>query len=203
MRDTSSRCKHSEAKSNGRTLITFGGRAAGRSRSRQRGVVAPLKLLDFLRATSAALLGEPHAGVRFGHSFALTVNRSCRSSSSTTDPSGLRLAELNRRYGAPADRRLDHSGATIESGIDLGRRMGTPQLTVLTAPLLPTSSVRQEGKTANGRGVAERRPAVAIRILGSYGATTEDADVGRFLDCSPSRRRRDRSLEALEGRRPQ
>ena len=35
-------------------------------------------------------------------------------------------------------------------GVDLGRRMGTPQLFALTTPLLTTASGEKMGKTAKG-----------------------------------------------------
>jgi tyrosyl-tRNA synthetase len=68
----------------------------------------------------------------------------------------------------------------IVTGIDLGRRMGTPQLYALTAPLLTTASGAKMGKTAAG--------AVWLNadMLSPYGywqfwRNTEDGDVGRFL----------------------
>ena len=64
--------------------------------------------------------------------------------------------------------------------MDLGRRMGTPQLFALTAPLLTTASGAKMGKTAAG--------AVWLNadMLSPYGywqfwRNTEDGDVARFL----------------------
>jgi tyrosyl-tRNA synthetase len=57
---------------------------------------------------------------------------------------------LNQRY----DCRLQMGGSdqwgNIVNGIDLGRRMGTPQLHALTTPLITTSSGEKMGKTASG-----------------------------------------------------
>jgi tyrosyl-tRNA synthetase len=59
-------------------------------------------------------------------------------------------AVLNQRY----DCRLQMGGSdqwgNIVNGIDLGRRMGTPQLHALTTPLITTSSGEKMGKTASG-----------------------------------------------------
>src|ERR1700694_5619767 len=58
-------------------------------------------------------------------------------------------AVLNQRY----DCRLQMGGSdqwgNIVNGIDLGRRMGTPQLHALTTPLITTSSGEKMGKTAS------------------------------------------------------
>src|SRR6266853_331866 len=72
---------------------------------------------------------------------------------------------LNQRY----DCRLQMGGSdqwgNIVNGIDLGRRMGTPQLHALTTPLITTSSGEKMGKTASG----------AVWL------NSDDADVARFL----------------------
>ncbi len=72
---------------------------------------------------------------------------------------------LNQRY----DCRLQMGGSdqwgNIVNGIDLGRRMGTPQLHALTTPLITTSSGEKMGKTASRRGLAERRHEEPLRIL--------------------------------------
>jgi len=87
---------------------------------------------------------------------------------------------LNKRY----DCRLQMGGSdqwgNIVNGIDLGRRMGTPQLHALTTPLITTSSGEKMGKTASG----------AIWLNGDmkspyeywqFWRNTGDADVERFL----------------------
>ena len=60
------------------------------------------------------------------------------------------FVELNRRH----DCRLQMGGSdqwgNIVSGVDLGRRAGTPDLYALTSPLLATASGAKMGKTASG-----------------------------------------------------
>src|SRR6202142_1878055 len=60
------------------------------------------------------------------------------------------FVELSRRV----DCRLQMGGSdqwgNIINGVDLGRRMGTPQLFALTTPLLTTASGEKMGKTAKG-----------------------------------------------------
>ncbi len=88
--------------------------------------------------------------------------------------------ELARRY----DCRLQMGGSdqwgNIVSGVDLGRRMGLPDLYALTTPLLATASGAKMGKTAEGAVWLE------AEMLSPYGywqywRNAEDADVGRFL----------------------
>ncbi|MEA2940728.1 MAG: tyrosyl-tRNA synthetase [Bradyrhizobium sp.] len=59
-------------------------------------------------------------------------------------------AVLNQRY----DCRLQMGGSdqwgNIVNGIDLGRRMGTPQLHAMTTPLITTAGGAKMGKTASG-----------------------------------------------------
>ena len=90
------------------------------------------------------------------------------------------FVELNRRYGCILQMGGSDQWGNIVTGIDLGRRMGTPQLYALTAPLLTTSSGAKMGKTAAG--------AVWLNadMLSPYGywqfwRNTEDGDVTRFL----------------------
>src|ERR1700720_847466 len=74
-------------------------------------------------------------------------------------------AVLNQRY----DCRLQMGGSdqwgNIGNGIDLGRRMGTPQLHALATPLITTSSGEKMGNTASG----------AVWL------NADRADVARFL----------------------
>jgi tyrosyl-tRNA synthetase len=87
------------------------------------------------------------------------------------------FVELARRH----DCRLQMGGSdqwgNIVSGIDLGRRMGTPRL---TCPLLTTSSGAKMGKTASGAVWlnADRLPAYEYW---QYWRNCEDADIARFL----------------------
>jgi tyrosyl-tRNA synthetase len=93
---------------------------------------------------------------------------------------GYDFVELNRRY----DCRLQMGGSdqwgNIVSGIDLGHRMGTPQLYALTTPLLTTSSGAKMGKTASG-AVWLNEEAFSPYEFWQYWRNTEDADVKKFL----------------------
>ena len=68
----------------------------------------------------------------------------------------------------------------IVNGIDLGHRLGTPQLYALTSPLLTTSSGAKMGKTASGAVwlAADMLPPYEFW---QYWRNTEDADVERFM----------------------
>ena len=90
------------------------------------------------------------------------------------------FVEINRRYDCLLQMGGSDQWGNIVTGMDLGRRMGTPQLFALTAPLLTTSSGAKMGKTAAG--------AVWLNadMLSPYGywqfwRNTEDGDVARFL----------------------
>ena len=66
------------------------------------------------------------------------------------------------------------------NGVDLGRRMGTPQLYALTTPLLTTASGAKMGKTAQG-AVWLNADMLSVYDYWQYWRNTEDADVGRFM----------------------
>ena len=90
------------------------------------------------------------------------------------------FVEINRRYDCLLQMGGSDQWGNIVTGIDLGRRMGAPQLYALTAPLLTTASGAKMGKTAAG--------AVWLNadMLSPYGywpfwRNTEDGDVARFL----------------------
>ncbi|MBV9530075.1 MAG: tyrosine--tRNA ligase [Bradyrhizobium sp.] len=87
---------------------------------------------------------------------------------------------LNRRY----DCRLQMGGSdqwgNIVNGIDLGRRMGTPQLHALTTPLITTSSGEKMGKTAQG-AVWLNADMKSPYEYWQFWRNTEDADVPSFL----------------------
>jgi tyrosyl-tRNA synthetase len=68
----------------------------------------------------------------------------------------------------------------IVNGIDLGRRMGLPQLYALTSPLITTSSGAKMGKTASG-AVWLNADRLSAYEYWQFWRNTEDADVGRFL----------------------
>ncbi|WP_421929739.1 tyrosine--tRNA ligase [Neoaquamicrobium sediminum] len=90
------------------------------------------------------------------------------------------FVELNKRY----DTRLQMGGSdqwgNIINGIDLGHRMGTPQLYALTSPLLTTSSGAKMGKSASG-AVWLNADLLSPYEFWQYWRNTEDADVERFL----------------------
>src|SRR5712672_196001 len=87
---------------------------------------------------------------------------------------------LNKRY----DCRLQMGGSdqwgNIVNGIDLGRRMGTPQLHALTTPLITTSSGEKMGKTASG-AVWLNADMKSPYEYWQFWRNTDDADVARFL----------------------
>src|SRR3984957_9760231 len=87
---------------------------------------------------------------------------------------------LNQRY----DCRLQMGGSdqwgNIVNGIDLGRRLGTPQLHALTTPLITTSSGEKMGKTASG-AVWLNADMKSPYEYWQFWRNTEDADVPRFL----------------------
>ncbi len=68
----------------------------------------------------------------------------------------------------------------IITGLDLGRRMGTPQLYALTSPLLTTASVAKMGKTAQGAVWLDER-LLPVFDYWQFWRNCEDRDVGRFL----------------------
>ena len=68
----------------------------------------------------------------------------------------------------------------IVNGVDLGRRMGTPQLYALTTPLLTTASGAKMGKTAQG-AVWLNADECSPYDFWQYWRNVEDADVVKFL----------------------
>jgi len=90
------------------------------------------------------------------------------------------FVELNKRYGC----RLQSSGSdqwgNVVSGLELGRRLGTPQLFGLTTPLITTASGAKMGKTSAG-AVWLNAGRVSPYDYWQFWRNTEDGDVGRFL----------------------
>jgi tyrosyl-tRNA synthetase len=90
------------------------------------------------------------------------------------------FVELSRRV----DCRLQMGGSdqwgNIINGVDLGRRMGTPQLFALTTPLLTTASGEKMGKTASG-AVWLNAEQFSPYDFWQYWRNVEDADVVKFL----------------------
>jgi tyrosyl-tRNA synthetase len=75
------------------------------------------------------------------------------------------FVELSRRTGCRLQMGGSDQWGNIVNGVDLGRRMGTPQLFALTTPLLTTASGAKMGKTAQG----------------AVWRNVEDGDVVKFL----------------------
>ncbi|MBO0902062.1 tyrosine--tRNA ligase [Jiella sonneratiae] len=93
---------------------------------------------------------------------------------------GYDFVELSRRYGCRLQMGGSDQWGNIINGVDLGHRMGTPQLYALTTPLLTTSSGAKMGKTASG-AVWLNEDVFSAYDFWQYWRNTEDADVGRFL----------------------
>ncbi len=90
------------------------------------------------------------------------------------------FVELSKREGCRLQMGGSDQWGNIINGIDLGHRMGTPQLYALTSPLLTTSSGAKMGKTANG-AVWLNADMLSPYEFWQYWRNTEDADVERFL----------------------
>ncbi len=90
------------------------------------------------------------------------------------------FVELSRRTGCNLQMGGSDQWGNIVTGIDLGRRMGTPQLYALTCPLLTTASGAKMGKTAAG-AVWLNEAQLSAYDYWQFWRNTEDADVGRFL----------------------
>lgn len=93
---------------------------------------------------------------------------------------GYDFVELNRRHGCLLQMGGSDQWGNIINGVDLGHRMGTPQLYALTTPLLTTSSGAKMGKSASG-AVWLNEDVFSPYDFWQYWRNTEDADVGRFL----------------------
>src|SRR6202142_2153543 len=90
------------------------------------------------------------------------------------------FVELSRRTGCRLQMGGSDQWGNIIMGVDLGRRMGTPQLFALTTPLLTTASGAKMGKTAQG-AVWLNADQFSPYDFWQYWRNTEDADVVRFL----------------------
>jgi tyrosyl-tRNA synthetase len=90
------------------------------------------------------------------------------------------FVELNRRVGCNLQMGGSDQWGNIVTGIDLGRRMSSPQLHALTCPLLTTASGAKMGKTAAG-AVWLNEAQLSAYDYWQFWRNTEDADVGRFL----------------------
>ena len=90
------------------------------------------------------------------------------------------FVELNRRYGCALQMGGSDQWGNIVMGVDLGRRLGTPQLYALTSPLITTASGAKMGKTAAG-AVWLDAGMLSPYDYWQFWRNTEDADVERFL----------------------
>ncbi|PAP91684.1 tyrosine--tRNA ligase [Mesorhizobium wenxiniae] len=93
---------------------------------------------------------------------------------------GYDFVELSRRYGCRLQMGGSDQWGNIINGVDLGHRMGTPQLYALTTPLLTTSSGAKMGKSAKG-AVWLNGDLYSPYDFWQYWRNSEDADVARFL----------------------
>jgi tyrosyl-tRNA synthetase len=90
------------------------------------------------------------------------------------------FVELSRRTGCRLQMGGSDQWGNIVNGVELGRRMGTPQLFALTTPLLTTASGDKMGKTAKG-AVWLNAEECSPYDFWQYWRNVEDADVGKFL----------------------
>jgi tyrosyl-tRNA synthetase len=90
------------------------------------------------------------------------------------------FVELSRRTGCRLQMGGSDQWGNIVNGVDLGRRMGTPQLFALTTPLLTTASGAKMGKTAQG-AVWLNADQFNPYDFWQYWRNVEDGDVVKFL----------------------
>ncbi|MBV9330335.1 MAG: tyrosine--tRNA ligase [Alphaproteobacteria bacterium] len=90
------------------------------------------------------------------------------------------FVELATRYGCRLQSGGSDQWGNIVGGIDLGRRMGTPELFGLTTPLITTSSGAKMGKTAAGAVWLNAQMRTPYEYW-QFWRNVDDADVGRFL----------------------
>jgi len=90
------------------------------------------------------------------------------------------FAEIAKRHGAVLQMGGSDQWGNIVMGMDLGRRLGCPQLYGLTSPLLTTASGAKMGKTAAG-AVWLDADLLSPYDYWQYWRNAEDADVERFL----------------------
>ena len=90
------------------------------------------------------------------------------------------FVELSRRTGCRLQMGGSDQWGNIVNGVDLGRRMGTPQLFALTTPLLTSASGAKMGKTAQG-AIWLNADACSPYEFWQYWRNAEDADVVKFL----------------------
>jgi tyrosyl-tRNA synthetase len=90
------------------------------------------------------------------------------------------FAELAKRHDCILQLGGSDQWGNIVNGIDLGRRLGLPQMYALTSPLITTASGAKMGKTASG-AIWLNADRVSPYEYWQFWRNTEDADVQRFL----------------------
>ena len=90
------------------------------------------------------------------------------------------FVELSRRLSVTLQMGGSDQWGNIVTGMDLGRRMGTPQLFALTSPLLTTASGAKMGKTAAG-AVWLNGEMLPVFEYWQYWRNCDDGDIERFL----------------------
>src|ERR1700733_11278843 len=90
------------------------------------------------------------------------------------------FVELSRRVGCRLQMGGSDQWGNIVNGVDLGRRMATPQLFALTTPLLTTASGAKMGKTAQG-AIWLNADQCSPYDFWQYWRNVEDGDVVKFL----------------------
>src|SRR5579862_8547438 len=88
--------------------------------------------------------------------------------------------ELYRRYGCRLQSCGSDQWGNVVSGIDLGRRMGLPQLFALSTPLITTASGAKMGKSVSG-AVWLNKEILSVYDYWQFWRNCEDGDVGKFL----------------------
>jgi len=87
---------------------------------------------------------------------------------------------LNKQHGVLLQMGGSDQWGNIVNGIELGHRMGCPQLYALTSPLLTTASGAKMGKTLSG-AVWLNQDMLTPYDFWQYWRNSEDGDVIRFL----------------------
>ncbi len=90
------------------------------------------------------------------------------------------FVELYKNYGCRLQMGGSDQWGNIVNGVELGRRMGTPELFGLTTPLITLASGAKMGKSANG-AIWLDGDMLSPYDYWQFWRNTEDADVGRFL----------------------
>ena len=109
------------------------------------------------------------------------------------------FVQLARNYGCILQMGGSDQWGNIIMGVDLGRRMGTPQLYALTSPLITKADGSKMGKSVSG-SVWLNADMLSPYDYWQFWRNTADADVGRFLKLFTTLALDEIArLEALEG----